>query len=50
MRKRVLVLGASGIIGKIVAEDLAGHYDLILVDLHEGTELSRITLDISRDV
>ncbi len=49
MRKRVLVLGAGGIIGRIVAEDLAGHYDLTLVDLHEATELSRITLDISRD-
>ena len=36
MARRVLVTGAAGTIGTIVAEDLAADYDLTLVHYRDG--------------
>jgi nucleoside-diphosphate-sugar epimerase len=49
MRKKVLITGASGEIGTIVREDLAGTYDLTPVSRRPLPEPASLRIDIAAD-
>ena len=49
MAKKVLVTGATGTIGTIVAEDLAGKYDFTFLSRREIPKIGFRRLDVARD-
>lgn len=43
-KRRIMITGASGTVGSMLLERLAGHYDIVAVDVEAGTGLNDIAI------